>query len=246
MIDRGARVKSIIGTCGSSISELELTKTSLYSNTLILAEEGSGKTNLSAKIRQHVIDNNVPTLYMDFSNPLNDEVESRFRDENFNYMKFEETDAFDEMLTQAVKERKHVYLAIDPAFFSNMKEVKSKISIMLSSSELLGNYYYFFHEIAQLNAFYTKFEDFLRYIFDLISMQKYGLTFLTQPHEIFEDPKLKLLFTYLYLGRCSNANYFNTSILKNMKRNVFLHQYRQNHRSLLFNEIKNDIVTIGE
>jgi len=225
---------------------LELTEASLSRNTLILAEEGSGKTNLSAKIRQFVINSDVPTLYMDFSNPDSSEVESRFKDENFNYLQFEESSEFDETLAQTVKARKHIYLAVDPEYFSNMKEVKSKISIMLSSADLLENYYYFFHEIAQLNAFYTKFEDFLRYIFDLISTKKYGLTFLTQPHEIFEDSHLKLLFTYLYLGRCSNANYYNTAKLKNLKRNVFFYQYRQDHRSLLFNDIKSGVVTINE
>ena len=239
-------MKSIIGRYESNISMLELTEASLGLNTLILAEEGSGKTNLSAKIREFVIENGVPTLYMDFSNPKSAAVEPRFKNDDFNYMQFEESAAFDAMFAQTVKERKHVYLAVDPKYFSNMKEVKSKISIMLSSADLLENYYYFFHEIAQLNAFYTKFEDFLRYIFDLISTKKYGLTFLTQPHEIFEDSHLKLLFTYLYLGRCSNANYYNTAKLKNLKRNVFFYQYRQDHRSLLFNDIKSGVVTIDE
>jgi len=239
-------MQNVIGKCKSSISSLTLGKGALYKNTLILAEEGSGKTNLSAKIRAFVIKNDVPTLYMDFSNPSSDAVEARFKDQNFNYIRFEDGMDFDEAFTAMVRERKNIYMAVDPTYFSNQKEKKSKISKTLSSPELLENYYYFFHEIAQLNAFYTKFEDFLRYIFDLISTKKYGLTFLTQPHDIFEDAHLKLLFSYLYVGKCSNVNYYNTAVLKNLKRNVFYFQYRQNHRTLLFNDIVSDIVTIDE
>ncbi len=80
----------------------------------------------------------------------------------------------------------------------------------------------------------------------MINLKKYGLTFLSQPHEIFEDAELKLLFSYLFIGHCSNANYFNTSALKNLKRNEFVFQQRLDQKSLLFNDIKSDIVTIFE
>jgi len=102
----------------------------------------------------------------------------------------------------------------------------------------------FFHEIESLNGFYTKFEDFIYYIFDLVNMKKYGFTFLAQPNEIFEDSRIKLLFTFLYLGRCSNAHYYNTSVLRSLKTNTFYYQYRMDNRSLLFNQIQSDIAII--
>jgi len=239
-------MKSIIGHCNSSIASLKLTDDILCKNTLILGEEGAGKTNLASKIREFVIADGIPTLYMDFSDPSIDEVEERYKDEYFNYMQFEESDAFDAAFDEAIKARKHIYLAVNPKYFSNKRDVKSRLSQTISKQELLENYYYFFHEIAQLGGFYTKFEDFLMYIFSMINMKKYGLTFLTQPHEIFEDAQLKLLFSYLFLGRCSNANYYNTSELKNLKRNQFFYQRRMGHKTLLFNEIRGDIVTIDE
>jgi len=235
-----------IGHCNSSIADLKLTDRILCKNTLILGEEGSGKTNLASKIRDFVIANGIPTLYMDFSNPSPEEVETRYKDENFNYMRFDESDEFEAAFDEAVKARKHIYLAVDPGFFSNKRDQKSKLSRTISKQELLEHYYYFFHEIAQLGGFYTRFEDFLLYIFSMIHMKKYGLTFLTQPHEIFEDAQLKLLFSFLFLGRCSNANYFNTSALRNLERNQFLYQRRLEHKTLLFNEIVGDMVTVDE
>lgn len=239
-------MQSVIGHYNSSISSLKLTEDFLCKNTLILGEEGSGKTNLASKIREFVIANGIPTLYMDFSDPAIEEVESRYKDDHFHYMQFEESEAFDSAFDEAIKARKHIYLAISPAFFSNRRDVKSRLSQTISKQDLLENYYYFFHEIAQLGGFYTEFEDFLMYIFSMIHMKKYGLTFLTQPHEIFEDAQLKLLFSYLFLGRCSNANYYNTSELKNLKRNQFFFQRRMDHKTLLFNDIQSDIVTIDE
>jgi hypothetical protein len=239
-------MKSIIGHCNSSIAALKLSEDLLDKNTLILGEEGAGKTNLASKIREFVIASGIPTLYMDFSDPTVDEVEERYKDEHFFYMQFEESDAFDAAFDEAIKARKHIYLAVSPSYFSNKRDVKSRLSQTISKQELLENYYYFFHEIAQLGGFYTKFEDFLMYIFNMINMKKYGLTFLTQPHEIFENAQLKLLFTFLFLGRCSNANYYNTSELKNMKRNQFFYQRRMNHKTLLFNDIRSDVVTIDE
>ncbi len=239
-------MKSIIGKRHNSIAALALTEDILRKNTLILGEEGSGKTNLASKIREYVISHGVPTLYMDFSNPSEAEVEARYKDADFNYMRFDESEDFDRAFDEAVKARKHIYLAIDPAFFSNRRDEKSRLSQTISKPELLENYYYFFHEIAQLGGFYTEFEDFLLYIFNMINMKKYGLTFLSQPHEIFEDAELKLLFSYLFIGRCSNANYFNTSALTKLKRNEFVYQQRLDQKSLLFNNIKSDIVTIDE
>lgn len=239
-------MKKVIGTCQNSIASMALTKGFLKKNTLILGESGSGKTNLASKIREYVIQNNVPTLYLDFSNPEADEVEGRYKDEHFNYLRFDESDAFKAAFSALVKARKHIYLAIDPSFFSNSRENRSDLSNTIAQLELLDNYYYFFHEIAQLNQFYTKFEDFLFYIFDLINMKRYGLTFLTQPHEIFENAQLKLLFSYLFLGHCSNANYYNTAKLRNLQRNEFFYQRRLENKTLLFNNIKGELVTIEE
>lgn len=239
-------MENVIGKCTSSIASMALTKGFLKKNTLILGEEGSGKTNLASKIREYVIRNDVPTLYLDFSNPSPEEVEARFKDNYFNYLQFDESDAFKEAFAALVKARKHIYLSIDPNFFSNSRENRSELSNTISQRELLDNYYYFFHEIAQLNQFYTKFEDFLFYIFDLINMKKYGLTFLTQPHDIFENAQLKLLFSYLFLGRCSNVNYYNTAKLRNLARNEFFYQRRAAQKTLLFNDIKGELVRIDE
>jgi len=239
-------MKSIIGHCNSSIAALKLTDDILDRNTLILGEEGAGKTNLASKIREFVIASGIPTLYMDFSDPTVDEIEERYKDAYLYYLRFEESEAFDAAFDAAIAERKHIYLAVNPKYFSNKRDVKSRLSHTISKQALLENYYYFFHEIAQLGGFYTKFEDFLLYIFNMINMKKYGLTFLTQPHEIFENAQLKLLFSFLFLGRCSNANYYNTSELKNMKRNQFYYQRRMNHKTLLFNDIRSDVVTIDE
>jgi hypothetical protein len=235
-----------IGRCLSSIADLKLTDQVLCKNTLILGEEGSGKTNLASKIREYVIEKEIPTLYMDFSDPAVGEVEARYKDAHFHYMQFEESEAFDTAFDEAVAARKHIYLAVNPKYFSNKRDVKSRLSQTISKQPLLDNYYYFFHEIAQLGGFYTEFEDFLLYIFSMIHMKKYGLTFLSQPHEIFENAQLKLLFSYLYLGRCSNANYYNTSELKNLPRNQFYHQRRQDLKTLLFNDIISDMVLVDE
>ena len=212
-------IHSKIGTFKSSIADLKLEERMLRANTLILAEEGSGKTHLASKIRRFVI-------------------------ENFYYMRFEESDAFDAALAEAIAARKDIYMAVNPSFFSNKRDVKSRLSLMLQTPELLENYYYFFHEISCLNAFYTKFEDFLLYIFNIVNMKQFGLTFLSQPHETFEDPRIKLLFTFLFLGKCTNANYFNTAELKNFKPNTFYYQYRMDHKTLLFNRVKGDVVYI--
>ena len=234
-----------IGRRKSSIAPLELKERVLHSNTLILAKEGSGKTHLANQIREFAMDSGVPTLYLDFSDPKIDDVEERFRSSGrFFYMQFEESEAFDAALQDAIKNRKHIYMAVKPNYFADKRDAKSKLSQMLQNSELLEHYYYFFHEIARLNAFYTNFEDFLLYIFGLVNLKKFGLTFLTQPHEIFEDPQVKLLFTFLFIGKCSSVHYYNTAVLKNLEPHTFLYQYRTAHRSLLFNPIKEDIVFI--
>jgi hypothetical protein len=112
--------------------------------------------------------------------------------------------------------------------------------------ELLENYYYFFHDIANLNGFYTRFEDFLLYMLSLFNLKKYGITFLTQPHSIFENAQLKLLFTFLFVGKCSNLDYYNTAVLKTLQKNQFLFQQRAANRTLLFNDIKTSMVIINE
>ncbi|MCJ7765939.1 MAG: ATP-binding protein [Thiovulaceae bacterium] len=237
-------MKQKIGKLKSSIANLELTERVLTQNTLILAEEGSGKTHLSSKIREYVMDNGVPTLYLDFSDPEIDEIEPRFKESGrFYHMRFEESDAFDTALQEAISRRENIYMAVNPNYFSNKRDIKSRLSKMLQTRELLDNYYYFFHEISLLNAFYTKFEDFMLYIFDLVNLQKFGLTFLTQPHETFEDHNIKLLFSFLYLGKCCKSDYYNTD-LKTLPTHTFVYQYRMDGHTLLFNDIESDFVVI--
>lgn len=239
-------MRNIIGKHKDSINKLTLKKRTLRYNTLILAEEGSGKTNLACRIRNFVMDNGIPTLYLDFQNSHEDDIELRFKDEHFNYIRFEESEAFDTALDELIAQRKHIYMAVDPKYFSTKKEIKSKLSQTIQKTELLDNYYYFLHDIASLNAFFTKFENFLVYMFGLLNMKKYGMTFLAQPHEIFEEPQFKLLFTFLYIGKCSNANYFNTASLRTFPKNQFIYQYRTPYKTLLFNEIRCNTVEIDE
>jgi len=234
-----------IGRLQNSIATLELKQRTLYQNTLILGEEGSGKTHLANKIRHYVMANGIPTLYLDFSDPSIEKIEEKFKDaDTFFYLRFEESDEFEAALDKAIAERRNIYMAANPSYFATKRNVKSKLSRMIQKHDLLENYYYFFHEIESLNGFYTKFEDFIYYIFDLVNMKKYGFTFLAQPNEIFEDSRIKLLFTFLYLGRCSNAHYYNTSVLRSLKTNTFYYQYRMDNRSLLFNQIQSDIAII--
>ena len=239
-------MRNTIGKYDSSINSLKLEERSLQYNTLILAKEGAGKTNLACKIRNYAIDSNVPTLYLDFSNSNESDVEQRYKDEHFNYIRFDESDEFLEELNKLIADKKHIYMAVDAKYFSYKRSVKSKLTQTLQTQELLDNYYYFFHDIKNLDGFYTKFEDFLLYMLNFLNLKKYGLTFLAQPHEIFENPQLKLLFTFLYLGKCSNLNYFNTAQLKNLPKNKFLYQYRTSHRTLLFNDIVTNIVDVDE
>ena len=239
-------MRNTIGKYVDTINTLKLEDRVLNHNTLILGEQGSGKTNLACKIRNFAIDKGVPTLYMDFSDSHEEEVELRYKDKHFNYIKFNDSPEFDQAFTQLIKERKHIYMAVDPKNFSGKKDQKSKLSQSISQEDLLENYYYFFHDIENLNGFYTKFEDFLLYMLGFINLQKYGFTFLAQPHATFENPHLKLLFSFLYLGKCSNANYYNTAILKTLTKNRFYFQYRTAHPTLLFNDIKSNIVEIDE
>lgn len=233
-----------IGKIKNSIANLELVESVITQNTIIMAEEGSGKTHLSNTIREYVMDNGVPTLYLDFSDPDIDAVEARFKKSaRFFYLRFEESDAFDTALQEAISRREHIYMAVNPNYFSNKHDIKSRLSHTIQSPELLENYYYFFHEISLLNAFYTKFEDFMFYILSLVNLKKFGLTFLTQPHETFEDHKIKLLFSFLYLGRCSNANYYDTE-LRTLPAHTFIYQHRKDRRTLLFNVIESDVVMI--
>jgi len=167
-------MKQKIGKFKSSIADLKLTKQILNQNTLILAEAGSGKTHLSNTIREYVMDSDVPTLYLDFSDPDIDDVEARFKESGrFYYMRFDESDTFDTQLQEAIARREQIYMAVNKSYFANKRDIKSRLSQMLQKKELLENYYYFFHEISMLNPFYSKFEDFMFYIFDLINMKKY-------------------------------------------------------------------------
>lgn len=237
-------MKRKIGKLKSSIANLELIERMLTQNTIIMAEEGCGKTHLANLIREYVMDNGVPTLYLDFSNPDVDAVEERFKKSGrFFYLRFEESDAFDAVLQEAIERRENIYMAVNPNYFSGRRDIKSRLSHTIQSPGLLENYYYFFHEISLLNAFYTKFEDFMFYILSLVNLKKYGLTFLTQPHEIFEDYKIKLLFSFLYLGRCTSAEYYNTE-LKLLPAHTFIYQHRQDRRTLLFNVVETDVVMI--
>jgi len=235
-----------IGKFLDTIDTLELKENMLNYNTLILGEQGSGKTNLACRIKNYIVDMGIPTLYMDFADSSEDEIELRYKDDNFNYIRFDEGEEFKGEFHKLIKARKHIYMAVSPKFFSNQKDNKSQLSKTISDPELLNNYYYFFHDIENLNGFYTKFEDFLLYMLSFTNLQKYGFTFLAQPHSIFENPHLKLIFSYLFIGKCSNANYFNTSILKTLKKNKFYYQYRTDTPTILFNEIESHMVKIDE
>ncbi|WP_297443294.1 ATP-binding protein [Sulfurimonas sp.] len=239
-------MRNIIGKYMDTIDALKLEERILHHNTLILGEEGSGKTNLACRIRNFVIDSEVPTFYMDFANSNEEDVELRYKDEHFNYIRFDETAEFEAAFDELVAQRKHIYLAVNPTFFSNKRDEKSKLSQIIAQQVLLDNYYYFFHDIENLNGFYTKFEDFLLYMLSFVNLQKYGFTFLAQPHPTFENPHLKLLFSFLFVGKCSNANYFNTATLKTLQKNKFYYQYRTDYPTLLFNDIKSSMVKINE
>lgn len=239
-------MRNEIGKYKNKISSLKLEQRMLTLNTLILGEEGSGKTNLACKIRNFAMDSNIPTFYMDFSDSFEENVELRYKDKEFNYIQFSETEEFDKEFDKLIKEKKHIYMAVSPSYFSGKKDKKSKLSNTIAKQVLLDNYYYIFHDIENLNGFYTTFEDFLLYMLSLMNMQKYGFAFLAQPHAIFESQSLKLLFSYLFVGKCSNLNYFNTSILKTFTKNMFHFQYRKDHPTLLFNSIESNIVKVDE
>lgn len=239
-------MRDLIGSYENSIDSLKLKPRVLTTNTLILGEEGSGKTNLACRIRNYAIDNNVATLYLDFSNSPENEIELRYKDEHFNYIIYDETENFLQEFEALIAGKKHIYMAVNPNFFATKKDIKSKLTQTLQMPQLLENYYYFFHDIANLNGFYTRFEDFLLYMLSLFNLKKYGITFLTQPHTIFENTQLKLLFTFLFVGKCSNLDYYNTAVLKTLQKNQFLFQQRAANRTLLFNDIKTSMVTIDE
>ena len=240
-------MRDLIGKYNDAISSLRLKDRNLYYNTLILGEHGAGKTNLACKIRDFVIDNNVPTFYIDFSDSSEDDIELRYKDQNFNYIKYEESDEFEEELDKLIKEKKHIYMSANPSYFDTSKRhVKSRLTKTIQKQELLDNYYYFLHDIESLNGFYVKFDDFLLYMLNFSKVAKYGLTFLAQPHKNFENTNLKLMFTYLFIGKCSNVDYFNTESLKNLRKNRFVYQYRTEYPTLLFNDIKTHSVDIDE
>lgn len=98
-----------IGHFQNSISTLELKERTLYQNTLILGEEGSGKTHLANKIRHYVMANGIPTLYLDFSDPSIEKIEEKFKDaDTFFYLRFEESDEFEAALDKAIEERRNI------------------------------------------------------------------------------------------------------------------------------------------
>jgi len=235
-----------IGKFVDTIDTLKLTQRSIYANSLILGEAGAGKTNLACRIRNFIIDSGIPTIYLDFSNSHESEIEIRYKDEHFNYIRFEESEEFMERFMELVRAKKHIYMATDPNFFATKKDIKSVLTQTIQIKELLDNYYYFFHDIENLNGFYTRFEDFLLYMLTFLNLKKYGFTFLAQPHSTFENAQLKLLFTFLYIGKSTNFEYFNTNILKNMPKNRFVYQHRTDHKTLLFNEVNTNIVEIDE
>jgi hypothetical protein len=240
-------MRNIIGKYNDAIGSLELKERSLYYNTLILGEHGAGKTNLACRIRDFVIDSNVPTFYIDFSNSDEEEIEMRYKDQNFNYIKYEESDEFDQMLDQLISEKKHIYMSASPSYFdTSVRRKKSKLTQTIQRQELLDNYYYFFHDIESLNGFYAEFNYFSLYMLSFSKLSKYGLTFLSQPHKIFENRHIKLMFTYLFIGRCTNLDYYNTASLKSLVKNRFLYQYRTEFPTLLFNDIKTHSVDIDE
>ena len=103
-----------IGNFKSSIASLTLSDRVLRENTLILGETNSGKTHLANKIREFVISRDVPTIYFDFSDPDLDKIEDRFkRSTHFHYMRFDESDAFEEALEQAIAQKKDIYMAVN-------------------------------------------------------------------------------------------------------------------------------------
>jgi len=166
-------MKRKIGKFKNSIANLELHDRVLRENTLILAEPGSGKTHLANKIREFVIDNGIATLYLDFSDPAIDQIEERFKHgSEFHYMRFDESDEFDAAVDAAIAERKNIYMAVNPSYFASKRDIKSKLSRMMQKRELLDNYYYFMQDIANIEGFHAKFEDFIFYIFDLVNLKK--------------------------------------------------------------------------
>ena len=68
-------MSNVIGKYQSSINTLKLDERSLQVNTLIIGESGSGKTNLARNIRTFAIDSNVPTIYIDFADSDESEIE---------------------------------------------------------------------------------------------------------------------------------------------------------------------------
>lgn len=240
-------MRNVIGKYNDAIGSLELKERSLYYNTLILGEHGAGKTNLACRIRDFVIDSKVPTFYVDFSDSNEEDIEMRYKDQHFNYIKYEETDEFDKELDKLIKEKKHIYMAANPSYFdTSVRRVKSRLTNTIQKQELLDNYYYFLHDIENLNGFYVQFDDFLLYMLGFSKLAKYGLTFLAQPHKTFENRHIKLMFTYLFIGKCTNLDYYNTASLKNLVKNRFLYQFRTEYPTLLFNDIKTHSVDINE
>lgn len=235
-----------IGKFVDTIDTLRLNERTISCNSLIIAEAGAGKTNLACRIKDYVTDSGVLTLYLDFSNSSEDQIERRYKDENFNFIVFDENEEFQVAFRKLIDEKKHIYMVVDPKYFSNKRDIKSKLTQTLQTKELLDNYYYFFHDIENLNGFYTKFEDFLLYMLTFLNLKKYGFTFLAQPHPTFENAQLKLLFTFLYVGKSTHFEYFNTAQLKKIPKNQFIYQYRTDHRTLLFNDVNTNIVEIDE
>ncbi|WP_295002114.1 hypothetical protein [Sulfurimonas sp.] len=61
-------MRNQIGKYTNTINTLTLEDRILTHNTLIIAEVGSGKTNLACRIRNFAVDSDVATIYLDFNN----------------------------------------------------------------------------------------------------------------------------------------------------------------------------------
>lgn len=231
-----------IGKYKNGIGFFELTDMFLTTNTLIIAEKDAGKTHLGSKIKEYVISRNVPVIHFDFENLDESDLESFYQNEN--YIRFEESEAFEARLNEMIEQKKNIYMSVNPNYFSGLSTIKSKLSETIEKKELLDNYYYFFKNLAYLSNFYDQHADFLFEFFKLLEVKKYGLTFLTQPHDIFIDKRIKTKFNQLFVGKNTQSRFFNTYMLSHLDKHEFCYQYRKDHKTFFFDAIRNEMVYI--